>query len=68
MCDRTVKDPLPCRQTLVNAMRKQFKNKARSCALCKPHKRGWDHRWKPRERQAIREADRAMRDLSGLRL
>lgn len=48
-------------------MRKQFKNKARSCALCKPRKRGWDHRWKPRERQALRDADREIRaspDLS----
>jgi hypothetical protein len=39
-------------------MRKQFKDKARSCALCKPHKRGRDHRWKPQQRQALREADK----------
>ena len=33
-------------------MRKQFKNKKASCALCKPHKRGWASRWKPAERAA----------------
>lgn len=42
-------------------MRKQFKNKARSCALCKPHKRGWSNRWKPQQRQAILETDRELR-------
>ena len=30
-------------------MRKSFKTKRRSCALCKPHKMGWDKRWNPRE-------------------
>ena len=39
-------------------MRKQFKNKIRSCALCKLHKRGWSCRWKPQERRAILETDR----------
>jgi hypothetical protein len=42
-------------------MRKQFKDKARSCALCKPHKRGWDRRWKPRQRQALLEAEKEIR-------
>ena len=27
-------------------MRKQYKKKKRSCALCKPHKMGWENRWK----------------------
>jgi hypothetical protein len=30
-------------------MRKTYKQKRRSCALCKPHKVGWDVRWKPKE-------------------
>ena len=30
-------------------MRKNYKRKRRSCALCKPHKVGWDKRWKPKE-------------------
>ncbi len=30
-------------------MRKAYKRKRRSCALCKPHKVGWDKRWKAKE-------------------
>ncbi|MDH4084693.1 MAG: hypothetical protein OEV99_14620 [Nitrospira sp.] len=30
-------------------MRKAYKQKRRSCALCKPHKAGWAKRWKPKE-------------------
>ncbi|MEK7664167.1 MAG: hypothetical protein AAB340_01845 [Patescibacteria group bacterium] len=30
-------------------MRKRFKIKKHSCALCKPHKLGWDNRWKNKE-------------------
>jgi len=30
-------------------MRKTYKQKRRSCALCKPHKVGWEKRWKPKE-------------------
>lgn len=41
-------------------MRKQYRNKLRSCGLCKPHKRGLAQRWKPRDRQALREAGREM--------
>ncbi|MCK9428687.1 MAG: hypothetical protein M0R17_01580 [Candidatus Omnitrophica bacterium] len=32
-------------------MRKQLKNKRRSCPLCKPHKTGHSNRWKPKEIQ-----------------
>jgi hypothetical protein len=42
-------------------MRKQLKDKIRSCPLCKPHKRGWSCRWTPQERQAILETDRELR-------
>jgi hypothetical protein len=30
-------------------MRKAYKRKRRSCALCKPHKAGWGKRWKAKE-------------------
>jgi len=42
-------------------MRKQYKNKLRSCGLCKPHKRGWNSRWKPQQRQVLFETDREIR-------
>jgi hypothetical protein len=32
-------------------MRKQLKNKRRSCPLCKPHKTGHSNRWKPKEHE-----------------
>jgi hypothetical protein len=38
-------------------MRKRLKKKLRSCALCKPHKMGWDNRWKPRDESLLREAE-----------
>jgi hypothetical protein len=31
------------------------------CALCKPHKLGWDHRWKPEQRQALLEVEKEIR-------
>lgn len=34
--------------------RKAFKNKKRACGLCKPHKRYWADRWKPKEKEALR--------------
>ena len=34
-------------------MRKQYKNKKRSCAMCKPHKRKWDNRWKVKEKDEM---------------
>lgn len=42
-------------------MRKRFKLKSRSCGLCKPHKRGWDHRWKAKELQLVEIGEREMR-------
>lgn len=38
-------------------MRKRYKQKRRSCALCKPQKRGWENRWKPKERQLLDSAE-----------
>ncbi|MCS6286579.1 MAG: hypothetical protein H8K08_14230 [Nitrospira sp.] len=36
-------------------MRKNYRQKRRSCALCKPHKVGWASRWTAKE-AALREA------------
>lgn len=41
-------------------MRKRYKNKRESCALCKPHKRGWALRWRPRELAEIARAEREL--------
>ncbi len=42
-------------------MRKRYKSKRACCALCKPHKRGWDRRWPVRELAALARAEREMR-------
>ncbi len=42
-------------------MRKQSKNKRRSCALCKPHKRGFENRWKPKARGLMIESEKEIR-------
>ncbi len=42
-------------------MRKRYKIKSRSCALCKPHKRGWERRWNARDQQLMAGAEREMR-------
>lgn len=39
-------------------MRKQYKTKLASCAMCKPHKMGWAIRWKPKEVQAMKIAEK----------
>jgi hypothetical protein len=38
-------------------MRKRYKSKLRSCSLCKPHKLGWDRRWKARDLHDIERAE-----------
>jgi len=43
-------------------MRKMLKRKRRSCGLCKPHKIGGETRWRPREVQAMKLADKEMRN------
>ena len=42
-------------------MRKQFKWKLRSCALCKPYKMGWSNRWKSKDRARLKEAESEIR-------
>ena len=44
-------------------MRKQYKKKRRSCALCKPHKRGICHRWEDNERQELEIWERIKRKI-----
>jgi len=39
-------------------MRKQYKNKLASCKACKPHKMGWANRWKFKEVQAMKIAEK----------
>lgn len=44
-------------------MRKRRKNKLRSCSLCKPHKKGFDNRWKPKEHQLLLESEKEIKTL-----
>ena len=44
-------------------MRKRYKDKLKSCALCKPHKRGWALRWRPREFAVLMRMECEVRDL-----
>lgn len=43
-------------------MRKRYKNKRKSCPLCKPHKRGFAIRWRPQELASITRAEREARE------
>lgn len=48
-------------------MRKRYKNKKRSCGLCKPFKRNIEKRWKPKELAMLKEfetANKKKEDLS----
>jgi hypothetical protein len=39
-------------------MRKRYRDKNRSCALCKPQKRGWARRWSARELAFFESSER----------
>lgn len=39
-------------------MRKRYKNKKRCCILCKSYKRGYSHRWKNKEMQKLKQAEK----------
>lgn len=41
-------------------MRKRYRDKRRSCGLCKPHKRGMASRWPYRELNGLVRAEREM--------
>ena len=40
-----------------------YKNKKRSCGLCKPHKRGWVNRWKSREYQRLLQDQKEIKNM-----
>jgi hypothetical protein len=44
-------------------MRKRFKVKKHSCALCKPYKMGWDSRWNDRELKSLKEFEKEKKYL-----
>ena len=44
-------------------MRKRYKNKLRSCKMCKPFKMGWDNRWKPKEFQKLKDFEKEKKFL-----
>ena len=46
-------------------MRKRYKNKLKSCALCKPHKRGWAPRWRGKELALMSAAETELRNALG---
>jgi len=45
-------------------MRKRFKIKKRSCALCKPQKMGWSNRWNAKELAEIKEFEKIKNKLN----
>jgi len=53
-----------CRPLIFCIMRKSYKRKRRSCPLCKPHKVGWDKRWKPSEAAKRTLMERECRSLT----
>jgi len=44
-------------------MRKRYKNKQRSCAMCKPHKMQWDKRWKAKELSEIAQTEKEILEI-----
>lgn len=45
-------------------MRKNYKVKKKSCALCKPFKMGWMKRWKYKEAEEIKEFNKLKKELN----
>ena len=43
-------------------MRKRYKDKARSCAMCKPYKKNWANRWNPKELDLIVRSEQEIRE------
>ena len=46
-------------------MRKRYRAKVRSCALCKPQKRGWASRWRARDLSMLEQSEREIAASSG---
>jgi hypothetical protein len=43
-------------------MRKQYKNKLKSCSMCKPHKTGHANRWTVKEQLLMKLADKEIKE------
>lgn len=43
-------------------MRKRQKNKKRSCKMCKPHKMGWDNRWKYKDEERLKREEKEIKE------
>jgi hypothetical protein len=55
------KRPATCLSSIKEfGVRKMYKNKKRSCPLCKPHKRGYTNRWKEKEKAELKRFARAV--------
>jgi len=46
-------------------MRKRLKNKLRSCAMCKPHKKRGANRWKVKDFDFIVRSEKEIKDQQG---
>ena len=44
-------------------MRKRYKNKKRTCVLCKPHKRGMSNRWKNKDEQELKMWEKTEKEI-----
>lgn len=44
-------------------MRKRLKVKEKSCALCKPHKMGWQKRWNVKEEDRLTRFEKEKQEL-----
>ena len=44
-------------------MRKMYKKKKRSCAMCKPHKMKWDCRWKLKDKDKLTRFEKEIKEL-----
>lgn len=44
--------------------RKQYKQKDKSCAFCKPHKMHWANRWKAKDLSKMKALDKEIKDYS----
>lgn len=45
-------------------MRKRYKVKKKSCALCKPFKQGWEKRWKAKDEAKLKEFEELKNNLN----
>lgn len=43
-------------------MRKRYKKKKHSCAMCKPHKMHWSCRWKIKDREKLKEYEKILKN------